>query len=273
MRLAAISFLNTAPLTFSFTHAPDASSLRARYDLRFMLPPECAEELRAGRADAALIPSILLADMPDAAIVPGVAIAAKSPVISVLLALRPGIDISSVRKVALDTTSRTSVALTRILFSRVWRTNPQFLPAAADFATAIRGADATLIIGDHALLTRQQALNAGLTIIDLAEEWIKLTGLPFVFAFWAARGQAAADNRDTLIADLNHSRDAGLAHINELLDEWQPRVPLSPEVMREYWSHNIYYSLDADCLAGLQLFYRYAAECGVIPSAPALRML
>jgi len=113
--------------------------------------------------------------------------------------------------------------------------------------------------------------------VDLAEEWIRYTGKPFVFAFWAVRGEALreADPAIDLAGVFRDSRDHGLQPESlELISrEWAPRVGLSEADVRSYLAENIHYQLDPGCIEGLQLFYRYAAELGVLPAAPELRFV
>ena len=144
---------------------------------------------------------------------------------------------------------------------------------APDVEKMMREHDAGLLIGDPALkVDRSRYLT-----YDLAEEWIRRTGQPFVFAFWAVRQAALKDAAPTLdlAALFQESRDHGLQeeNLHQIAREWAPRLGLSETEIRTYLTANIYYNLDAGCLDGLQLFYRYAGECGVLPAAPSLRFL
>jgi chorismate dehydratase len=147
-----------------------------------------------------------------------------------------------------------------------------------------------LVIGDPALqIDRSRYLT-----LDLAEEWIRHTGKPFVFAFWAIRqdalqeDQSCGDSRPRLSASrsdasqwqdlatiFQQSRDHGLepASLDQITSEWAPKLRLKEEDVRSYLTENIYYHLDPPCLEGLQLFYRYAAEIGALPAAPAISFL
>ena len=125
------------------------------------------------------------------------------------------------------------------------------------------GADAALLIGDPALLYHGDA-----QVLDLALEWRKFTSLPFVFALWAFRPFAGAD--DELRCDFLASRNQGLRHLEELAAEWAPRLGISAEAVRIYLTENIDYTLDEENLAGLRLFYKLAHEVGIIPSAKEL---
>ncbi len=133
--------------------------------------------------------------------------------------------------------------------------------------------DAGLLIGDPAL----QADRSGYFAYDLAEEWIRFTGKPFVFAFWALRQAAMAlvPQGLDLVAIFQQSRTNGLlsTSLAQIGKEWAPKLSLTEKQVQSYLRHNIYYDLDQPCLEGLRLFYRYAEECGALPSAPEMRFL
>ena len=267
LRISAISYLNTAPLMWDFAHA-DAG---AAFDISYTVPSQCAADLAAGAADIGIIPAAAYATLPGLAILPGVAIASRRPVRSILLVSR--VPLNQIRSVALDTSSLTSVALTKVLFARWWGPGRRFTPMAPDLEKMMAEHDAGLLIGDPALkVDRSRYLT-----FDLAEEWIRFTGKPFVFAFWAIR-QAALRNVPAtldLAATFQDSRDHGLrpSSLDRIAREWAPRLGLSQVEIRAYLTENIYYDLDSPCLEGLQLFYRYAGECGALPAAPPLHFL
>jgi chorismate dehydratase len=183
------------------------------------------------------------------------------------------IPVELVRTVALDTSSMTSVALTKILFEKWLGGGRAFTPMEPDIEKMLQTCDAGLVIGDPALQVDRRLYHT----LDLAEEWIRYTGKPFVFAFWAVRGDALpeADPVLDLAAVFRDSRDHGMMpeHVDQISREWAPRVGLSEPDVRSYLTENIHYQFDAGCLAGLQLFYRYAAELGVLPAAPELRFV
>ncbi len=266
LRISAISYLNTAPLMWDFEHG-DAGTA---FDISYTVPSRCAADLAAGSADIGIIPAAAYASIPGLAILPGVAIASRRPVRSILLVSKVPLD--QIRSVALDTSSLTSVALTKVLFAKWWGSGRTFTPMAPDIKKMTAEHDAGLVIGDPALkVDRSRYLT-----FDLAEEWIRLTGKPFVFALWVVR-QAALRNVPALdlAAIFQESRDHGLqpASLDWIAREWAPRLGLSEAEIRAYLTENIYYDLDPACLDGLQLFYRYASECGVLPAAPELRFL
>jgi chorismate dehydratase len=241
----------------------------ADFDISYTLPSACAAELKAGRADIGIIPAAAYAEIPGLAILPGIAIAARRPVRSILLVSK--VPVEKIQNVALDTSSMTSVALTKVLFERWLGGGRSFTAMAPDLDTMLQDHDAALVIGDTALkVDRFKYLT-----LDLAEEWIRFTGKPFVFAFWAVR-QAAIENASVdLVTIFQASRDHGLQPENRAIiaREWAPKVGLSESEVRTYLSENIHYHLDAGCIEGLQLFYRYAAECDAFPAAPPLQFV
>lgn len=265
LRISAISFLNTVPLMWDFEHGAAGS----QFEISYTVPSECAAQLRAGTADIGIIPAAAYASIPGLAILPGVAIAARRPVRSILLVSK--VTLEQIRTIALDTSSLTSVALTKVLFDRWLGGHMTFSSMAPDVDQMLAEHDACMVIGDTALrVDRYKYLT-----LDLAEEWIRFTGKPFVFAFWAVRQAALESAPHDLASIFQNSRDQGVRpeNIAEIAREWAPRVGLTEAEVRSYLTENIHYQLDPGCLDGLQLFYRYAAECGALSPAPALRFV
>lgn len=269
LRIAAIGFLNPAPLMWDFEHPPLCDALAKRYRIDRMSPAECAARLADGRADIGLIPIAALATTPGLRILPGCTIASKTRVRSLLLVHRAKQALTEVRSVAADTASRTTLAYARIMFHK-WG-NPQvpFVPLAADLDMMLERADAAILIGDPALLALEERSNRfertgeELVYLDLAREWRTLTGLTFVSAVWAAACSSPLDERVT--EDFVRSRDHGLENIDALVAEWAKRFPISEETIRSYLTTNIHYVLDEECVEGMEGFFRMAAECGVLP--------
>lgn len=243
----------------------------ADFEISYTIPSQCAAALRAGTADIGIIPAAAYTSIPDLVILPGIAIASRQPVRSILLASKVPMD--KIKTVAVDTSSMTSVALTKVLFERWWGGGRQFFPMSPDIGAMLQKYDAGLVIGDPAL----QIDRSRYQTYDLAEEWIRVTGKPFVFAFWAVRKAALSEASPALdlAAIFQNSRDHGLRSesLAAIAEEWGPRLELSGELVKSYLTQNIYYTLDEPCLEGLQLFYRYAHECGALPSAPPLQFL
>ena len=280
--MAAIHFLNPAPLMWDFEHEPERSSLRERYQIGYTTPSSCAAELAAGEADIGLVPVAAHALTPSLSVVPGCTVAALDRVRSIILVVRAQQGVNGVRTIAADTSSLTSCAYTRILFEIFWKVPAVFIPHEPHLESMLAVADAALLIGDPALLALEdmesRAVRTGehLLYLDLAHEWYGFTGLPWVSAFWALRPGALEETGmsvSKLVEDLQTSRDHGLGHIEDLVSEWSTRIAVPAETIRFYLTKNIHYILDEACLRGLDLFYRYAAECGALPPAPALRLL
>jgi chorismate dehydratase len=264
LRISAISYLNTAPLMWDFEHG----KARGDLDISYTLPSLCAEAVRRGDADIGIIPAAAYALIPDLEIIPGVAIASRRAVQSILLVSK--VPLEDIQTVGVDTSSMTSVALLKVLLSKWWGSNATFRPMAPDIEQMLAEQDAGLLIGDPALKIERSRY----VTFDLAEEWIRFTGKPFVFAFWAIRRDVAQEGRD-LATVFQDSRDHGLQqdNLSRIEQEWTGRLDLSGIQIRDYLTHNIFYYLDAHCIEGLELFYRYAEECGALPGAPQLRFL
>ncbi len=273
LKISAISYLNTAPLMWDFVHGEAGANLFAEYEISYTIPSACAEALRAGTADIGIIPAAAYATVPDLVILPDVAIAARRAVQSILLvSWLPVDEWSKVRTVALDTSSMTSVALAKILYAKWLGGARDYRPMAPNLDVMLDACDAALLIGDPAL---QIDRNRYFTL-DLAEEWKARTGKSFVFAFWAIRKPALAGRDGAVIAQIfKQSRDHGLLpkNLESIAQEWAPRLGLTIEAVRVYLTHHIHYYLDPPCLEGLELYYRLAAEIGVLPPAPALQFI
>ena len=280
LRIAAIKFLNPAPLMWDFEHEPHQTELASRYRLELMLPSACAERLaipiaHPDAADIGLIPVAALATTPGLAILPGCAIASKRRVRSILLVHRASRPLTEIRTVAADTSSRSSLAYAQILFKQRWNPAAVFLPHRPDLDPMLDTADAALLIGDPALYAleerrnREERTGEELIYHDVAEEWIAHTGLPWVAAVWAIREASLAAGSRTLAeiaADFTTSRDRGLANIDTLVAEWGARMALSRHTIHTYLTSNIYYFLDEECQAGLRRFFQLAAETDVLPT-------
>jgi chorismate dehydratase len=267
LRISAISYLNTAPLMWDFEQGEAGRD----FDISYTLPSACARSLGEGTADVGIIPAAAYAEIPGLLVLPDVAIASRRAVRSILLVSK--VPIEQVRKVALDTSSMTSMALTKVLFEKWLGGGRTYTSMAPDIEQMLAEHDAGLLIGDPALKIDRKRYHT----LDLAEEWIRHTGKPFVFAFWAVRRDAlkeAAPSLD-LAAVFQNSRDHGLesSSLNQIAREWAPRLNISESDVRNYLTQNIHYQLDAGCLAGLQLFYRYAAEIGALPAPPELQFV
>ena len=279
LRIAAIHFLNPAPLMWDFEHAPLAAEMAARYEVAWMNPAECANRLAepidaADAADIGLVPIAALATTPGLLIVPGCAIAATRKVRSLLLVRRATQRLGEIRTVAADSASRASLAYTQVMFRQWWNPDAVFVPHAPELNGMLAAAHAALLIGDPALYAledraeREERTGEALIYHDLAAEWIALTGLPWVSAVWAVRAEALERSGRTLeelAEDFNASRDHGLEHVEALVEEWSAKMPIPEETIRAYLTTNIHYFLDEACVEGMKRFFELAAETGVLP--------
>jgi chorismate dehydratase len=267
LRISAISFLNTAPLMWDFEHGDAAKD----FSIEYTLPSNCAAALAANQADIGIIPAFAYAQIPGLVILPKVAIASKDHVRSILLiSKRP---IEDIRNVATDTSSRTSVALTQVLLTRFFGGQRPFTPHSPELKVMLRDHDAALIIGDAALQARPAPEHY---VYDLAHEWRRLTGKPFVFAFWAVRMDALERGGEQDLARIfQRSRDHGTADTSlaAIAQDWAPRLGLSEADVTTYLTVNIDYELSRENHSGLQLFLRYAQEIGLLDTPPELRFL
>src|SRR6202167_1947507 len=232
LKISAISYLNTAPLMWDFERGEAGAG--NNFDISYTVPSACAEALRTGAADIGIIPAAAYTTVPDFVIIPDVAIAARRGVRSILLVSKKPVDPSSndrsndrwwsqVRTVALDTSSMTSVALTKILFAKWLGGARDYRPMAPDLDAMLDACDAAVLIGDPAL----QIDRTRYSTLDLAEEWVARTGKSFVFAFWAVRCQALAGrNAAAVAAVFQKSRDHGIAPkaLEAIAQEWAPRL-------------------------------------------------
>jgi chorismate dehydratase len=275
-RLGAVGYLNARPLV----HGLDAR--KDLFSIRFDVPSTCAALLHAGEIDLGMIPSIEYQQGPEAyRIVPDLGIVSDGDVASVALFTR--VPIEDIRTIGLDTSSRTSAGLTRILCREAWHIDPRFEPIPPDVAARVEGCDAALLIGDPALFLDHES--AGLMKVDLGAEWTKMTGLPFVWAVWAGRADALTPAH---VAALQEARDAGVADSDAIADAycaitpkpaddpWQakaggasPKPAPDPmraraDVCRAYLRDNIQYGLGEREAAGLRRYYELAARHGVI---------
>jgi len=285
VRISIVEYLNTAPLVRGFTHGP----LRGKYELSFTVPSQCAEARRTGAADVAIIPAIEYQRIPDLVILPNLSIASKKSVRSLLLVSKK--PIQGVTRIALDRSSRSTQALTRILCEKLWRIQPESFEAAPDLPSMLQHADAALLIGDPALrlaiacapgarrdaqgdLVSPAALaglaeNASVHIYDIVEKWCAMTSLPAVLAVWAARREAVTPQ---LVQDFQDSLSFGLQHVDAIACEAAAEMNLPAADLRRYLLENIDYHLDIENLRGLTRYYELAAELGLIPAARTVEM-
>jgi chorismate dehydratase len=282
LRISIVEYLNTAPLVWGFTDGP----LVGKYELSFTVPSQCAEALRRGEVDIAIIPSIEYQRIDGLVMLPDMAVASTHEARSLLVVAKKPVEMA--KTFALDTSSRSTVALVKILSRRLWKIAPEFVHAQPDAVAMLEKADAALLIGDPALRValKMSALAAKtpsadnccsgdieempvpgvdtLFVYDVVHQWREMTGKPAVLAIWAARPDAMTPE---VVADFQASKAYGMARIRDIAEGAALKLDLSPCPLEKYLRQNIQFDLDAEKLAGLRLFYQMAAEDGVIAAA------
>jgi chorismate dehydratase len=280
LRVSIVEYLNAAPLVWSFTDGP----LAGKYDLSFTVPSQCAEELRRGDADLGIIPTIEYQRMDGMVALPGMAIASKREVRSLLVVAKKPIELS--KRIALDTSSRSTIGLVKILAREHWRIAPEFVEAAPDPSEMLRESDAALVIGDPALrLSLKMEALAGkspsgeqccqgdpeempvpgfetLYVYDVVHQWREMTGKPAVLAMWVGRRDAVTPE---VLADFMASKQFGLERVREISEAASIKLDLPPRALERYLTENIHFDLDEENLAGLHLYFEKAAAAGLIP--------
>ena len=257
LRLGAVSYLNTKPLVYGL------EAHRDQFDVRFDVPSKCATLLHEGEVDLGLIPAIEYL-RGDYRIVPDVSIASDGEVATVAVFTRK--PIARVKTIALDVSSRTSVALTRVLCAKHWRIDPTFTAAEPDLDAMLQRADAALVIGDPAFDV--DPATERVDKIDLGSAWNAMTGLPFVYAMWVGRPGAASPAH---CRALQEARDRGVGHLREIARDVGAGDPERERRSLEYLRDNLKYGLGDREAAGLRRFHELAADLGLAPASHPLR--
>ncbi len=261
-RISASSYSNTAPLIWSFLYGSE----RGRFELILdNAPARSAELLAQKRVDAALVPVIEYQRIEDVLLVPDVCVGAKETVQSVCLVTR-GKDLKSVKSVALDVSSKTSVALTKIIFREFLEREPHYEESEPNLKEMLAASHCALLIGDPALTVDERIYRK----FDLAEVWKSFTGCGFVFAMWMANTEKAEIAK---LIDFKKIRDEGLIHLDEIIANYAAEIPLDREEFKIYLSQNISYSVDANMQKGLKLFFRLAHKNRLIESCKSLAFI
>ena len=248
-RISASSYSNTAPLVWPFLYGTLHGKVEIILD---NAPARSAELLSQGRVGSALVPVIAYHNIDDVKLVPGVCVGAREKVRSVCLVTK-GMDLSEAKSVSLDTSSRTSVALSKIIFREFLDAEPEWRDAAPNVEAMLGASDAALIIGDPALALSR---DARYRVFDMVELWRGATGLGFIFAMWMTRDQAGID--------FAAARDEGLAHAADIAANYAGQIGLSSDEMKSYLTENITYTPDESMLEGMELYFSLAEKHGLI---------
>jgi chorismate dehydratase len=252
IRISLVHYLNSAPLGWAFLHGP----FRDSFEVFPSSPAKCADQLSRGDADIGVIPSIEYQRIKNLQIIPDVSISSMGKVRSILL-IRP-ISKPAVNYVALDESSRTSVALAKVLLHSKMGIRPKYVSCPPDLGLMLQRSDAALLIGDPALKVNL----AEYAVMDLAEEWVEWQQKPFVCAFWACRKEASLPD------DLNdiflEAKNWGLKHREEIASVFAGSLHLPVSFLEGYLRHNIDYDLGATHIEGLNKFYQLARQENLI---------
>jgi chorismate dehydratase len=261
-RIAASSYLNTAPLIWSFVRGTQREAVELFTDTA---PARCAEMLARAEVDAALVPVIEYQKLSGVSMVADVCVGSKNAVRSVVLVTRRN-NLKKVERVALDESSRTSVALVKIIFREFLGFEPEWQISAPDLHSMMQQADAALIIGDPAMrISREQ-----FRVFDLATLWHEFTGLGFVFAMWMVRNDSAEKVEPI---DFVAARDEGLNHLDDIVAAQTVPLRLSPEEIAEYLRRNIVFQIDDEMRSGLNLYFDLAHKHKLIPQPKPLEFI
>ena len=261
-RISASSYSNTAPLIWSFLYG----SNRGKFELILdNAPARSAELLASGRIDAALVPVIEYQRIEDVLIVPNVCVGAREKVRSVCLVTK-GEDLQRVKTVSLDVSSRTSVALTKIIFREFLTAEPLYRVSEPNLDRMLIRSDCALLIGDPALTIDETKYRK----FDLAETWKSFTGFGFVFAMWMTRDDKMETAKNI---DFARARDEGLNHLDEIISNYETEIPLAHDDFKKYLSENISYSIDDSMREGLKLYFYLAAKNNLIEKNKELKFL
>lgn len=261
LRVGIVDFLNSRPLAWGFLEGGFDG-----VDASYHPPARVADLLSRGEIDVGLIPSIEVMRIPGVAVVPGTCVAATNEVRSVLLLSR--CPVGEIRRLSLDLNSRTSAALVQIVLRESFGVEPEMEVRAPSLQGVEEGFDAALLIGDPALRVDRSAY----VVLDLAAAWRSLTGLPFVFAVWAAREGL---KRRGLAALFEESLRRGRHDLDVMVRRAAAELDLEEAGVRTYLTQNLRFDLGDEEIAGLEEFYRRAAGYGLADSAvpfPRLRL-
>lgn len=261
-RLSSSSYSNTAPIIWSFLYGSRRSQAELLLDTA---PARSAELLEKSDVTAAFVPVIAYQKINDVKIVPNVCVGARDKVKSVVIVTKEK-DLSEIKSLALDVSSKTSAALTRIIFREFLAREPKFADARPNLEEMLQGCDGALLIGDPALIVDRETFR----VFDLAEEWRRFTGCGFIFAMWLARLENAAIVK-TL--DLQGAVEEGCAHLDEIGRLYVKELNLSADEMRDYLTRNIVFQPDESMLRGLDLYFQLAAKHNFINCVKPLEFL
>ncbi|HEX6046828.1 MAG TPA: menaquinone biosynthesis protein [Pyrinomonadaceae bacterium] len=253
-RLAASTYLNSAPLIWSFLHG----SKRGSVDFIDAVPARCAQMLSRDEVDAALVPVIEYQRIPGGALVPDVCVGSQQQVLSVVLVSKNA-QLEDIRSVALDESSRTSATLVKVIFREFLGREAEWTTRTPNIEEMLERNDAALIIGDPGMTFPRK----GLKVWDMAELWRNYTGLGFVFAMWMVRNES-------IDVDFAGARDEGVTRIDEIVDAYKDKIPMD---LKRYLTENIVYRINESMQRGLELYFELAHKHHLIERVKPLRYI
>ena len=250
LRIGAVPYMNAKPLIYGLDQHPD------EIEMVFEVPSLLPGMLNNDQIDVAIIPSIEYFRTGNYAIIPDISIASLGTVESVKIFSK--VPLQNIRSAALDKSSLTSCALTRILLKEQYHLSPQYSQWNKQYDIEGTDTDAVLIIGDNAL----KIIDNGYITLDLGQSWYEFTGLPFVYALWVVK-------RDRHIPGINNllksAKEAGLRSVKALAITESQRLQLPPERCRNYLTNSIRYDFGKNEIKGFLTFYQHAVSLGLAP--------
>lgn len=260
-RLAASSYLNSAPLIWSFLQGPHEGTV----EFVEAVPARCAQLLAQAEVEGALVPVIEYQRIQGGSLVPDVCVGSRKEVLSVVLVSKNK-RLENIQTVALDESSRTSATLVKVIFREFLEREPEWTTRAPNLEEMLEKNDAALIIGDPGMAFPRRGLN----VWDMASLWKNYTGLGFVFAMWMVRDEAISRVREV---DFAGARDEGVAHIEEIVQSYQDKIPMRVEELRNYLTENIVFRVDESMERGLRLYFELAYKHRLIQGVKPLRVI
>ncbi|MCW3083685.1 MAG: Chorismate dehydratase [Bacteroidetes bacterium] len=242
IKISVVSYLNSKP----FIDGLERSDLLKEIDLQLDIPSVCAQKLIDGKVDIGLIPVAVIPQLPEYHIISDYCIGAEGKVASVCL--YSDVPLNEITTVLLDYQSRTSVTLVKVLAENFWKIHPQWIKAEANYESNVSGTTAAVIIGDRTFGLE----NKYKYTYDLAGEWQKFTGLPFVFACWVANKKLP----DSFIASFNNVLKSGLDNRPALIARLKAANSYNTDI-DTYLNKSISYDLTTAKKQALELFLNY----------------
>jgi chorismate dehydratase len=260
-RLAASSYLNSAPLIWSFLHGPHEGAV----EFVEAVPARCAQLLSQLEVEGALVPVIEYQRIEGGLLAPNVCVGSRKEVLSVVLVSKNK-RLEHIHSIALDESSRTSATLVKVIFREFLEREPEWTTRSPNLEEMLEKNDAALIIGDPGMAFPRQGLN----VRDMASLWKEHTGLGFVFAMWMVRDETVERARKL---DFAGARDEGVAHIEEIVRAYQDKIPMRVDELRNYLTENIVFNVDESMERGLRLYFELAFKHKLIERVKPLRFI